>query len=85
MLQRLIEPVSRDESRALVYLQEPNAAGGQTVQQDEMVQHAIPYDVPRPQEASTDLDAAHKLIGETLELLGCEESVNIGYLNRAIS
>lgn len=84
MLQRLIEPVSGDESRAPVDLQEPNAAG-QTVQQDEVVQHAILYDVPRPQEASTDLDLAHKLIGETLELLGCEESVNIGYLNRAIS
>ncbi|KAF7116577.1 hypothetical protein CNMCM5793_005058 [Aspergillus hiratsukae] len=83
VLQRLIEPVSGDESLALVDLQEPNAAG-QTVQQDEVVQHAIPYDVPRPQEASTDLDAANKLIGETLELLGCEESINIGYLNRAI-
>ncbi|KAF7183700.1 hypothetical protein CNMCM7691_004050 [Aspergillus felis] len=87
VLQILMGPVPGDGSRSLVDLQEPNTAGqtGQTGQQDEVVQHAILYDIPRPQGGSAQLDTANKLISETFELLGCEESVNIGYLNRAIS
>ncbi|GIK07921.1 serine/threonine-protein kinase M1 [Aspergillus viridinutans] len=84
VLQILMGPVSGDESRSRVDLQEPNTAG-QMCRQDEVVQHAILYDIPRPQEGSAYLDTAHKLISETFELLGCEESVNIGNLSRAIS
>jgi serine/threonine-protein kinase ATR len=77
-------PISGDESTSLVDLQEPNTAG-QTGHQDEVVQHAILHDIPRPQEGSARLDTARKLISEAFELLGCEESVNVGYLSRAIS
>jgi serine/threonine-protein kinase ATR len=77
-------PVSGDENRSLVDLQEPNTAG-QMGRQDEVVQHTILYGIPRPQEGSAHIDTAHKLISETFELLGCQESVNIGNLNRAIS
>jgi serine/threonine-protein kinase ATR len=77
-------PISGDESTSLVDLQEPNTAG-QTGHQDEVVQHTILHDIPRPQEGSARLDTARKLISETFELLGCKESVNVGYLSRAIS